>query len=69
MDGDPSPRETETEKQLRVAQDEGEQHECLELMKGQKSEQLILECTTTGGSGPSRVLTQKSQGSLTTTQD
>lgn len=41
MGGDPSPRVTETEKQLQFAQDEGEQHECLELMKEKKPEQFL----------------------------
>lgn len=41
MGGDPSPRGTETEKQLQLAHDEGEQHECLELMKEEKSEQFL----------------------------
>lgn len=41
MDGDPSPRVTEIEKKLQFAQDEGEDYECLELIKEKKSEQLL----------------------------
>lgn len=41
MGGDLSPRGTETEKQLQLAHDEGEQRECLELMKEEKSEQFL----------------------------
>lgn len=37
MGGDPSPRGTESEKRLRLAPDEGEQHGCLEVRKEKMS--------------------------------
>lgn len=62
MDGDLSPRVTENEKKLQFALDEGEQRECLELMKEKKMwATLVLEQTTTDDSGPSTVLTQLSK--------
>lgn len=62
MDGDLSPRVTENEKKLQFALDEGEQRECLELMKEKRMwATLVLEQTTTDDSGPSTVLTQLSK--------